>query len=250
MQPVEFEPIGLIRTIYKEKFGIPKQSGLVETPAVIEFSGEYAREEAVRGLERFSHIWVLFHFHQSEDRSSKDKGRPPRNWAPMVRPPRLGGNKKVGVFASRSPFRPNGIGMSVVRLERIEISENGPQLFVSGADLLDRTPVLDIKPYLPYSDAVADAKDGFGDYPEGQEIKIEFTGRAEAAVCQKTLEIPGLKDMIVRILKCDPRPAYRRDAKEDEERIYGMKLFDFNLTWKAEGETFVVQDLSPAESDK
>ena len=149
----QFQPIGIINTCFKEKFGIPRQSNLVkDAPGVLTFKKEFARPEAVRGLEGFSHIWVIFVFHANINKDTNVAEAVKNSWSPMVRPPRLGGNKKVGVFASRSPFRPNPIGMSCVKLESIELTQKGPILNLSGVDLLDDTPVLDIKPYVPKFD--------------------------------------------------------------------------------------------------
>ena len=201
----QFDPIGTLHTCYKEKFGIPRQSNLVEAPGTLVFHPEYAREEAIRGLEAFSHIWLVFIFHQAMENCEPDRsmqtessgfsegiaqltpspqsdspssitsktpaseivGRSHTNqhWAPMVRPPRLGGNKKVGVFSSRSPFRPNPIGISAVRLESVALGKKGPLLHLTGVDILDQTPILDIKPYIPYSDALLSANDGFAPAP-------------------------------------------------------------------------------------
>lgn len=150
----------------------------------------------------------------------------------MVRPPRLGGNEKVGVFASRSPFRPNPIGMSAVGLESIEISNQGPILHLIGADILDRTPILDIKPYLPYSDAIPEAKSGFAQFPPEPGIGVEFSTLALAQCRTKEREIPNLTAIVTGVLESDPRPAYSGKKPADPERTYGIRLFDFDLKWR------------------
>lgn len=217
---MEFTPIGEIHTCFKEKFGIPRQPNLVkEAPGKLIFYPEFAREEAVRELTGFSHIWLLFCFHQSVDKAGN------RTWSSMVRPPRLGGNKKVGVFASRSPFRPNPIGMSCVALDKVEITDQGPVLHLTGVDLLDRTPILDIKPYLPYSDVIQDARDGFAPAPPRTPLEVVFTDRARADL-KKRHHIPNLEAIVTGVLVHDPRPAY---AEDDTGRVYGSHLFDFNL---------------------
>ncbi len=218
---VQLEPIGILHTCFKEKFGIPRQPNLVkEATAELEFYPEFAREEAVRELEGFSHIWLIFLFHRA-----LKKEKP--SWSPMVRPPRLGGNKKVGVFASRSPFRPNPLGLSCVALDGIEIKETGPVLHLSGVDILDQTPVLDIKPYLPYSDILHDAAAGFAAGPPGAKLDVRFTTQALDQI--KTKHIPNLKAMIQGILEQDPRPAYTGDG--DADRIYGIRIFDIDVKW-------------------
>jgi len=231
-----------MQTCFKEKFGIPRQPNLVkQAPGKLIFFPEFAREEAVRELDGFSHIWLLFCFHHS---LGKD-GSP--TWSPMVRPPRLGGNKKVGVFASRSPFRPNPIGMSCVRLESVEITDKGPELHLTGVDLLDKTPVLDIKPYLPYSDVMDDARDGFAPFPPRPGIDVAFTARARADV-DKRQDIPNLEAIITGILENDPRPAYT--AGEKSHRIYGTRLFDFNLRFRFTSSQVEVLSLSKGYSNE
>lgn len=224
-----FSPIGIVRSCFKEKFGIPRQPRLIpEVAARIELLPPYDREETLAGMEAFSHLWIVFVFHAALR----------EEWKPTVRPPQLGGNTKVGVFASRSPFRPNPIGMSAVDLERIE----GAVLHIRGADLLDGTPVLDIKPYLPYSDRVEEAVDGFEKRRVRTEIVVRFTPDALKKVeAKESSGNPGLKEMIEMMLSLDPRPAYRNDA--DARVKYGVRIFDFDLKWRIEGEDFVVYDL-------
>jgi tRNA (adenine37-N6)-methyltransferase len=233
--PLRFDAIGVVHSCFKQKFGIPRQPGLVDVPAVIELYSEYAREEAVRGLENFSHIWVLFLFHQAlrED------------WKPTVRPPRLGGNERVGVFASRSMFRPNPIGLSVVELASIECAPGSVRLHIRGGDLLDGTPVLDIKPYLPYADALPDARGGYAPQPPDTRWEVCFSPAAEARLEASRAELPELRRIIIDLLRYDPRPAYQ-DAAGGRQREFAMRLYDFDLKWSIEGGRVLVRDLLPA----
>ena len=180
IKDIKLTPIAHIRSDFKEKFGIPRQSGLADTDAKIIFEPEYRVAEALRGLEAYSHIWLLWLFSESIPEEGK--------WSPTVRPPRLGGNARVGVFATRSPFRPNPIGLSCMRLERIEMnSPEGPILHVKGADLLDGTPVLDIKPYLPYVDSVAEAFGGFSENTKDYCLEVDFPEKWQACVSEEGL---------------------------------------------------------------
>jgi tRNA-Thr(GGU) m(6)t(6)A37 methyltransferase TsaA len=242
---ISFEPIGTLHTCFKEKFGIPRQNNLVKkAPGTLVFNPKFAREEAVRGLEGFSHIWLLFVFHEIvNDRKEKQASRQ-RIWSPMVRPPRLGGNKKVGVFASRSPFRPNPVGMSAVRLQAIEMTAKGPLLHLTGVDILDQTPILDIKPYLPYSDVIPDADDGFAKGPPAPAFHISFTDQALEQIREREDRYPHLTDIIKDILANDPRPAYRAEkAAASGDRVFGIRLFDFDLRWKMAGDQILVLEL-------
>lgn len=200
----ELQVIAHIRSDFPTKFGIPRQSGLVDAlQAAVVFEPEYRKSEAVRGLEEFSHIWLIWQFSQAVR----------EGWSPTVRPPRLGGNARVGVFATRSPFRPNALGLSAVRLEAVELSGKlGPVLHVAGADLLDGTPIYDIKPYLPYADAWPEAIGGFTDRTERRLLKVD----CPAALLE---QIPAEKrEALLAVLAQDPRPSYQTDP----ERIYGM----------------------------
>lgn len=205
--------IAHIHTDFSEKFGIPRQSGLVEElEGKIVFEPEYRNTDAVRGLENFDYIWILWEF-QGTDRDT---------WSATVRPPRLRGNKRVGVFATRSPFRPNNIGLSSVKLEKIEFTQKGPVLHVSGIDMRDGTPIYDIKPYLAYVDSHPDARDGFAAGVKDYELEVEFP--------EKLLErFPERKrQAIIEVLKQDPRPAYHDDSK----REYGVAFAGFDVRFK------------------
>jgi len=212
-----FDPIGVIRSPYKEKFGIPRQSALV--PLVrsrLELLPPYANVDAVRGLEHFSHVWIQFVFHQTAE----------RGWTPLVRPPRLGGNAKVGVFASRSTHRPNPIGLSLVQLDGIDYSD-GVALQLLGADLMDATPVLDIKPYISFIESRPDALCGFVDGPPPT---LAVTWSAHAQQQLRALPAPprDLAELIEQVLAQDPRPAYQ----DDPRRCYGIRLYDLDIRFR------------------
>lgn len=200
---MQLEVIARIRTDFPAKFGIPRQSGLADTKAEIVFEHKYGSPDALKGIEEYSHLWLIWGF-------SEVAGR---KWSPTVRPPRLGGNKRVGVFASRSPFRPNPVGLSCVALERIEKREGkGMILHVWGADLMDGTPIYDIKPYLPYVDCHPDARGGFAEQKKEYRLKVEIPEEWMDKVPAEHREI------LIQVLSQDPRPSYQ----EDPDRIYGM----------------------------
>lgn len=216
-------PVAMLRSPYKEKFGIPRQPGLVDVACDVELLPGFDRPEMVEGLEGFSHLWLTFVFH----------GCAAEGWRPRVRPPRLGGNARVGVFASRSPYRPNHLGLSVVELVGIE-REGRLRLKVRGADLLDGTPILDIKPYVPYVDAVPDARSGFAPAPPPPRLAVTFSEQAHAALAGDE----RLNRLIRGVLAQDPRPAYQAD---DPERVYGVRLADVNVRFRiANGEALVI----------
>ena len=217
----EFSPIGVIHSCFKQKFGIPRQPGLVaEAQATLELLPPYDCAEALTALEGFSHLWIIFVFH----RSLRD------GWRPTVRPPRLGGNRRIGVFASRSPFRPNPIGLSAVRLLDI-VEEDGRRLLrLAGVDLLDGTPVLDIKPYLPYGDAIPDARAGYAQAAPRAPLPVAFEAEAEAQIEAAEVEHPGLRRLIEQLLAADPRPAYQ--AGRASRRRFGMRLWDYDVQWE------------------
>jgi tRNA-Thr(GGU) m(6)t(6)A37 methyltransferase TsaA len=223
--------IARIQNAYIEKFGIPRQSGLVEAVSSrIIFEPEFRDENAVRGLEEFSHIWILWEF-------SENVGR---KWSPTVRPPRLGGNKRVGVFATRSPFRPNPIGLSCVRLDHIEFGEQGPVLYVDGADLLDGTPIYDIKPYLPHIDSHPEAKGGFTALTREYAVEVEIPEKWMEQIPEQQ------RQAITGILAQDPRPGYQ----EDKNRIYGMKYADLEIKFRAEEGKIIVCEVCTERGEK
>ncbi|NOI22679.1 tRNA (N6-threonylcarbamoyladenosine(37)-N6)-methyltransferase TrmO [Vibrio mediterranei] len=213
------EPIGIIHSPYKEKFAVPRQPRLVSSAtATIALQGDINCLEAVRGLEQFSHLWLLFLFDQNLA----------AGWKPTVRPPRLGGNERVGVLASRATFRPNGIGMSSVELKGIR--QQGSLVFidVGNVDLVDGTPIVDIKPYIPYSDSIPDAIGGYAE-SEPESIEVAFSDIA-LEVLAKDKEVAYKTQVIKEVLAQDPRPAYKKSKVDDKE--YGVRLFDWNVKFK------------------
>lgn len=208
---MELRPIARVHSDFGSKFGVPRQSGLVpELTAELEFEPEFRSPEAVRGLEAFSHIWLIWQFSENAD----------RGWSPTVRPPRLGGNRRVGVFASRSPFRPNPLGLSCVRLLEVRQDQaRGPLLLLGGADLVDGTPVYDIKPYVPYADCHPEAVGGFAEEVAWRPLEVDFP--------PELLErVPEEKRAALRgILAMDPRPAYQKDPG----RVYGFAFAGLEL---------------------
>ncbi len=225
-------PIGIIHSCYPEKFGIPRQPGLVPSSSGrLELLPPYNREEMSKGLESFSHIWVSFLFHEALG----------DGWHPTIRPPWLGGQKRVGVFASRSPHRPNFLGLSVVRLTGISKEGKGLFLEIAEIDLLDQTPVIDIKPYVPYSDCIAGARGGFIPPPDAVVREVVFSEEA-AESCRRYEKRTGrrLRLLISETLAQDPRPASQRR----QSREYGMALWDINVRWQAQGERFLVLSVS------
>ena len=214
--------IARIHNDFKEKFGIPRQSGLTgELKSRIVFEPEYRNPDALRGIEGYSHLWLIWQFSESVR----------EDWSPTVRPPRLGGNKRMGVFATRSPFRPNPIGLSSVRLEAVEVTKSeGTVLVVSGADLLDGTPIYVIKPYIAYSDCHTDAVSGFADPVREYRLKVEF--------CKDLLSKVDVSKQksLIEILEQDPRPSYQNDP----DREYGMRFSDYEIFFRVDGETLIV----------
>lgn len=208
----QLTPIAHIHTDFPTKFGIPRQSGLVEElEGMIIMEPEFREPEAFRGLEGYSHIWLIWQFSQSLC----------RKWSPTVRPPRLGGNRRMGVFATRSPFRPNSLGLSAVRLVKTEPAhpEFGPVLYVAGADLMDGTPIFDIKPYVPHADCRENAEGGFSQEVRDYRLEVEIPNQYLEKLPQ------GKREALKKILEQDPRPAYQ----EDPERIYGFSFGGFEI---------------------
>lgn len=225
-------PIGVLHSCFKEKFGIPRQPGLAPAAkATLELLPPYNCPEAVLGLEQTSHLWLQFIFHHSLAQCQQ--------WKPTVRPPRLGGNKRMGVFATRSPVRPNALGLSVVKLEAVEIQNGAARLLLSGVDLVDGTPVVDIKPYVPYVDSVPEAENRFADQQPAF-IDVVMAPVLEA-LCETYQAQHGveLATLITQVLRQDPRPQYQTP---DPERHYGMKLLDLDVRWRyrQQGETWCI----------
>lgn len=221
----ELKTIARIHSDFTSKFGIPRQSGLVdELEATIIFEPEYRNPDALRGIEEYSHIWLLWQFSECAD----------KEWTPTVRPPRLGGNKRMGVFATRSPFRPNPIGLSSVKLLGVEKTDkHGIVLRVAGADLLDGTPIYDIKPYLPYVDSHPDAKNGFALNEKEGRLTVTFSeGLLDKIPC-------GKQSALIAVLKQDPRPGYQNIP----ERIYGIEFAGFNVRFTVDGDKLTVIEI-------
>ena len=226
---MEIKPIAHIRTDFPEKFGIPRQSGLARSlKGRIVFEPEYRNPDALRGLEDFSHIWLIWEFSANRSTSS---------WQPTVRPPRLGGNTAMGVFATRSPFRPNPLGLSCVKLDSVEFSTNeGPVINVCGADLMDGTPIYDIKPYIRYADARPEALCGYVDSLEERSLKVVFPSELSERISDR-----NLISALVETLRLDPRPSYH----DDSERLYGLSFSDVNVKFKVDSKVLTVVDVEP-----
>lgn len=222
--------IARIRTVFPAKFGIPRQSGIIDTlKATIVFEPEYRNPDALRGLEGFSHVWLIWgFFHEARE-----------GWSPMVKPPRLGGNKRMGVFATRSPFRPNPIGLSSVRLDGFELStDQGPVLYVSGADLMDGTPIYDIKPYLPYTDSHPEATGGFADPVKDYGLEVVFPDELIELIPKEHHET------LLKVLAHDPRPSYQNDP----DRWYGFWYAGFNIRFTVRDNLLTVVEVTPIDS--
>jgi tRNA-Thr(GGU) m(6)t(6)A37 methyltransferase TsaA len=231
-----FQPIGLLHSCFREKFGIPRQPGLIpEARARLQLLPPYNRPEALAGLEGFSHLWLIFVFHQAM------RGE----WRATVRPPRLGGNERVGVFASRAPYRPNPIGLSVVAFEGVEEEDGKLFLCLSGVDLVDGTPVLDIKPYVPYTDSLPDARAGFAPEPPGFQARVIFSPEALTQLAQAKIKYPEIQALIEKVIGLDPRPAYYHEGSAKKQ--FGMKLWDWDVRWTVEGDEACVTELDPLD---
>jgi len=219
------EPIARMKSDFPTKFGIPRQSGLVEQlRSTIVFEPGYRNPDALRGIEEFSHLWLIWQF--SENVRSE--------WSPTVRPPRLGGNARIGVFATRSPFRPNNLGLSCVELLGVEhTQEYGTVLHVAGADLMDATPIFDVKPYIPYSDCKNGAVGGFTDTVARKQLQVDFP-------VQLLQKLPAEKQAaLIGVLSQDPRPSYQKDP----DRVYGLPFAGFDVRFRVDGETVYVTEV-------
>ena len=225
--------IGYMRSPYKEKFGIPRQPNLVQVESFIEMIAPYNELSAFEGIEAFSHLWLLWQFHDNKNQQDKAKFRP------QVRPPRLGGNQKIGVFATRSMYRPAPIGLSVVQLKNVKKVGQSVRVYVTGSDLLDGTPIVDIKPYIQYSDSVIDAQSGYAQY-EPERKKIIWTESAEL-VKNQFMKMQKMNAQYIneleQVLSLDPRPAYQHD----DERIYGLSFGEFNIKFTCNEDSVFIQ---------
>ncbi|MBF7996963.1 tRNA (N6-threonylcarbamoyladenosine(37)-N6)-methyltransferase TrmO [Rahnella laticis] len=232
MTSFSFAQIGTIYSPYKEKFAVPRQPGLVQDGGgELHLHAPYNQPEAVRGLEDFSHLWVMFIFHQTMD----------GGWRPTVRPPRLGGNIRTGVFATRSTFRPNPLGMSLVELKGIRCQGQSVILQLGSLDLVDGTPVVDIKPYLPFAESHPEARAGFAQHAPQADMPVEFLPQAESQLAKNAGKYPHLRRFITQVLGQDPRPAYRKG--ESAERDYAVRLLEFNVRWRVVGSLNQVMSL-------
>jgi tRNA-Thr(GGU) m(6)t(6)A37 methyltransferase TsaA len=229
-----FKPIGIIHSCYKEKFGIPRQPRLVtEARAVLELLPPYNREEALKGLEGFSHVWIMFIFHASMR----------EHWKATVRPPRLGGNRRLGVFATRSNFRPNPLGMSAVELENFGRENGKICLHLKGGDFLDGTPVVDLKPYVPFVDSIPDARGGFAHEAPAADLDVEFSPQArQFCLDQEKAAIPKLREFITQMLRNDPRPAYY-DSSNPQRESFGIRIYQFDVRWTMHNGQILVTEI-------
>lgn len=230
---ISFKVVARIKSDFPDKFGIPRQSGLLKNlRSTIVFEPEFRIADALRGLEGFSHLWLLWIFSENV----RD------TWKPTVRPPRLGGNTRLGVFATRSSFRPNPIAMSCVKIEKINLTgEGAPSIEVSGADLMDGTPIVDIKPYLPYADSVPEAAGGFAEAVRFNKLDVSFAAEAQVALDEQFPE--NKKAALVELLSEDPRPAYQRSA----DRVYGIRFADFEIKFQVQGDHLTVVAILPLQ---
>ena len=234
MSSFQFEQIGVIRSPYKEKFAVPRQPGLVKSAdGELHLVAPYNQADAVRGLEAFSHLWVIFVFHQTMA----------GGWRPTVRPPHLGGNARMGVFATRSTFRPNPVGMSLVELKEIVCQKEKVILKLGSLDLVDGTPVIDIKPYLPFAESLPDATASYAQQAPVAEMHVSFTADIDQQLSRLEQRYPQLKTFIGEVLAQDPRPAYRKG--EETGKTYAVWLHDFNVRWRVTEEGFEVFALEP-----
>ncbi|GLS91002.1 tRNA (N6-threonylcarbamoyladenosine(37)-N6)-methyltransferase TrmO [Psychromonas marina] len=229
MNSFSFTTIATIHSPYKEKFAVPRQPGLVPSAiALLEIHPPYNDINAFAGLDDFSHLWLTFVFHKNKQQT---------DWQPMVRPPRLGGNKRVGVFATRSPNRPNPIGLSLVEFHGVMQKQGKIFLRLSNIDLVDGTPIIDIKPYIPYADAKPNASAGFAQQIPETTMKIEFSSVAQKVIDENT----ALKALITEVLQQDPRPAYKKGTQDN--KTYAVHLLDFNIIWQVADEITTVQNI-------
>lgn len=238
MTELTYRAIATLRSPYKQKFAIPRQPNLVpEAVGEVVFEKEFANANGLRALNQFSHLWLLWHFHETSA----------QGWSPLVQPPRLGGKEKVGVFASRSPFRPNPVGLSVVRNLGSAQVAGKLVLRVGGIDIVDETPIIDIKPYVAYADSIAEAESGFANQTPGSPRSVTFSESATQALTTCAADYPLLRNFIISVLQQDPRPAWR--VRENDAKQYGMALYDFNIKWQFSGDSIEVTAITSNASD-
>lgn len=226
---MQFDTIAFVQSPFKQKFAIPRQPNLVpEARGSLRFAPTYCDDDLLRRLDEFSHLWLIFQFHATAS----------QGWSPTVQPPRLGGKERVGVFASRSPFRPNSLGLSVVENLGSRWQDRQLYLDVGGIDLLDGTPILDIKPYIPYADALPQARGGYAQEQPAQAHRVQFSDDARGSLLIEEERHPGLEALIRAVLSQDPRPAWR--IKEEDDKQYGMALYDLNIKWRIAADIITV----------
>lgn len=224
MDNINLDTIATVVSPYQEKFAVPRQPGLVKSAqGKIVFNSPFDNNDALKGIEQYTHIWVIFYFHKNRTHNTN------KTWKPLIKPPRLGGNKTLGVFASRSPFRPNPIGLSVVKLDGIHKSKTETSLLISELDLVNGTPVLDIKPYIPYADSLPQANTNFATSAPSNNKNISFSTNVDEQLSRLINKYSNLKVLITEILQQDPRPAYKQ--KNTDDKVYGMALYDLNIRW-------------------
>ena len=228
-ETLNMKVIARIHNDFPTKFGIPRQSALApELESMLVFEEEYRDPNALREIEQFSHLWLIWQFSEAVR----------KDWSPTVRPPRLGGNKRIGVFATRAPFRPNPIGLSAVKLERVEIDPKfGPVIYVTGADLMNGTPILDIKPYIPYTDSIPSASGGYTEQTILHHLQVDFPEELRNKVH------PGKREGLIRVLEQDPRPSYQ----EDPQRIYGLRFADMEVKFCVDGKVLTVREIQKVQ---
>ncbi|MDG2420550.1 MAG: tRNA (N6-threonylcarbamoyladenosine(37)-N6)-methyltransferase TrmO [Gammaproteobacteria bacterium] len=233
-QKISLNPIDFVNSPYKQKFGIPRQANLVSAGVgSIELNEEHTDINCLRGIEQFSHLWVVFLFHATAN----------RGWSATVKPPRLGGKEKVGVFSSRAPFRPNPIGISAVEYVKYQEYDRKILINIRGLDLLDGTPVLDLKPYIPYADSLPDALGGYAAEKPNDDLFVEFAKAVEKQFTLHKANYPNLKKLITQVLTLDPRPAWKIKSQDDKQ--YGMTLYNFNVKFRIGKNKIRVTSLLP-----
>ena len=237
-QNISLTPIGKVNSPYKQKFVIPRQANLADAAiGIIELNKEFTDFDCLRGIDQFSHLWIIYFLHETA----------PQGWAPTVQPPRLGGKKKVGVFSSRAAFRPNPIGISAVKYIEHFRKNRSLHIKISGMDLLDGTPVLDIKPYIPYADSISNADGGYASEKPKQGLSVEFSDNAEKKLITLETKRENLRSLIEQVLSLDPRPAW--EINTPGQKQYGATLFDINIKFHVHGDAVLVKELHQLQQD-
>ena len=231
-QSVTVNPIGYITSPFKQKFAIPRQPNLANACGQVILNADFTDASVFKGLDGFSHVWLLFLFHENAQ----------RGWKPTVKAPRLGGNATMGVFASRSTHRPNGMGLSVVENKGIDETSDGIALNVRGIDLLDGTPIIDIKPYLPYADCIDAATDNLANYAPIPAREVNISGQVKAQLHQASLRHSDLPELMVSVLRQDPRPAYKHKL-DDDPKTYWVTLYNYDIGFRVSNDNVIVTEM-------